>query len=240
MTGAPLFPIALRLEALPCLVVGGGPVAARKAAALLDCGAAVTVIAPRLSPEMRRLPVRQLVRPYEAGDLAGYRLAVTATGLPEVDRAVFEEGEASGVLVNAADDAEGCRFFLPSLLRRGPVTVAVSTAGTSPYLATWLRRRLEVELGPELEEVADILALARRHLKEAGRSTQAADWGRLLDEDFVALVADGRGNEARARLESWLAEELAPEAGPLSSMTAPAGGGAVPGRARLRRGRGRR
>lgn len=211
-TGA-VFPIALRLEAVPCLVVGGGPVAARKAGALLECDAAVTAIAPHFSPEMRRLPVQRIARRFRSGDLDGYRLVITATGLPAVDRAVFEEGEESGILVNAADDLEACRFFLPSLLRRGPVTVAVSTSGTSPYLASFLRRRLERELGPELEEVAGILSLARQRLKDLGRPTQSADWGSLLDEDLVRLVAAGRGTEAHQRMERWLADELARPAG---------------------------
>lgn len=209
MTVGAVFPIALRLESVPCLVVGGGPVAARKAASLVECGADVTAIAPEFSPEMQRLPVRRLARRYERGDVDGFRLVITATGVAEVDRAVYEEGEEAGVFVNAADDVEACHFFLPALLRRGPVTVAVSTAGTSPYLASFLRGRLEEGIGPEVGEVADMLATARHRLKAAGRSTQSADWGALLDEDLVRLVGAGRLPEARERIERWLAVELA-------------------------------
>lgn len=215
MTSAPLYPIVLRLESVPCLVVGGGRVAARKAAGLLECGAELTAVAPEFSPEMERLPLRRLARPYARGDLAGFRLVLTATGLPSVDRAVFEEGEELGVLVNAADDVEGCRFFLPALLRRGPVTVAVSTGGTSPHLASWLRDRLGDGIGPELGAVAELLANARRRLKEAGRSTQLADWESLLDDDLVRLVTAGQLGEVQERTQRWVSRELA---------VAPAGG----------------
>jgi len=205
---AHLYPIALRVEGLACLVVGAGHVAARKAASLLECGARVTVIAPEVCAEIEEFNVALIRRPYEPGDAANYRLVVTATGVAEVDRAVFEDAEKAGVLVNAADNPEVCRFILPSVLRRGPVSIAVSTGGASPYLAVWLRRRIGEVVGPEFETVAAFLGEARQTLRRAGRSSQIADWSSLLDEDLVLLVAAGRLEEAGDRVNAWLGNEL--------------------------------
>jgi precorrin-2 dehydrogenase/sirohydrochlorin ferrochelatase len=204
----PVYPVALRLEGVPCLVVGAGHVAVRKVTSLIECDAKVTVIAPRMCPEMERLRATLLPREYEAGDAEHYRLVITATGLPEVDRAVFRDCELAGVLVNAADDVEACRFFVPSVLRRGPVTVAVSTAGTSPFLAGWIRRRIAEVVGPEFATVAAILGDARQALRRAGRSTETADWSSLVDEKLISTVAAGRDHEARQRVATWLAGEL--------------------------------
>jgi precorrin-2 dehydrogenase/sirohydrochlorin ferrochelatase len=203
-----LLPISLRVKGLPCLVVGGGRVAARKVASLLECGAEVTVIAPEICAEIDQLSSRQIRRAYREGDAERYRLVITATGRPDVDRAVFRDGEATGVLVNAADDPDACRFYLPSLFRRGPVTIAVSTAGTSPFLAKWLGRRLAQVVGPEFAGVAVLLESARRELKRAGCPTESADWGSLLDDGLVTAVAAGRDVEARDRVKTWLEREL--------------------------------
>jgi len=205
---APLYPVALRLDGVPCLVVGGGRVAARKVEALLECGADVTVIAPEAIAELEQLPIRRIRRRYEPGDAARFRFVIAATGVVEVDRAAFLDSENAGVPVNAADDLEACRFLVPSVLRRGPVTVAVSTGGTSPFLAVWLRRRIAEVVGPEIAAVAALVGAVRRELKDAGHSTEAADWSSLINEDLVHVVAAGREDEARRRADNWLESEL--------------------------------
>ena len=115
--------------------------AARKVGGLLRCGARVTVIAPAFCDAMTQLtPLTLERRPYAPGDAAGYRLVVTATGIPAVDGAVYADAEAAGVWVNSADDVAHCTFILPSVHRDGPVSVAVSTGGTSPALAALAAR----------------------------------------------------------------------------------------------------
>ena len=143
-TSGPLFPVGLVVAGRRCLVVGGGRIAARKVAQLVACGADVTVVAPDVVPLAGR-PARGRRRSAAAtgaGEAAGYRLVITATGDPAVDQAVFDDAEAAGVWVNAADDPARCSFTLPAVTRQGPVTVAVATDGTSPALAAWLRDRL--------------------------------------------------------------------------------------------------
>src|ERR1017187_4666835 len=143
------YPVSLNLTGRACLVVGAGPVAARKARGLLAAGSLVTVIAPEVGDAMAALSALTIVRrAYAPGDAAAYRLVVTATGHPEVDTAVFSDAEAAGVWVNSADDPDNCSFILPSVHRDGPVTLAVSTAGSSPALSAWLRDPVAEEFGP--------------------------------------------------------------------------------------------
>ena len=145
----PLYPINLRLQGRRCLVVGGGTVALSKVLGLLEAGADVTVVAPEINDEIASLEgVVVQRRTYRHGDLDGYRIAIAATGDLEVNRAVFLEGEATGVWVNAADDPENCTFTLPGRIRRGPLLVTFATGGNSPALASWLRRRYTDEFGP--------------------------------------------------------------------------------------------
>jgi siroheme synthase-like protein len=195
--------VSLVVEGRPCLVVGGGPVAARKAAGLAEAGAAVTVVAPHLAPETEALAadVTLVRRAYVAGEAAGYRLVVTATGIAEVDRAVAADAEAAGVWVNSADDAAHCTFLLPSVHRDGPVSVAVSTGGSSPSLAAWLRRRLAEAAGPGLGDLATLLDDVRRSRRARAPQSAPIDWRSVLDGPVPGLVAQGRLDEARALLE---------------------------------------
>ena len=130
---APLYPVNLVVAGRRCLVVGGGPVAAQKARELAACGAEVHVVAPRIDPETAAIDgVICHTRPYEPGEVTGYRLAITATDDPAVNRQVFLEGEDAGVWVNSADDPANCAFTLPSRVRQGPLLVTFATGGNSP------------------------------------------------------------------------------------------------------------
>lgn len=211
MTSA-VYPVGLVVRDRPCLVVGGGRVAGRKIASLLACGAAVTVVAPEAHEALGLLaasgaiaaiegaPLDVQLRPYRAGEAAGYRLVVTATGIAEVDAEVHRDAEEAGVWVNSADDPERCTFVLPAVWRQGPVSVAVSSDGTSPALSGWLRSRLAETLGPEVATLAELLGEARRAVQAQGRSTEEVDWRGLLDGPLPGLVRQGRLDEARVLL----------------------------------------
>jgi siroheme synthase-like protein len=190
---------------MPCLVVGGGPVAARKVAGLRSCGAEVTVVAPSVVADLVAGPGLTVhLRPYRRGEARDYRLVVTATGVPEVDRAVATDAEAGGVWVNSADDIGNCTFILPAVHRDGPVTVAVSTAGTSPALAGWLRDRVAAALAPTVGTLAQLLAEARAELQAGGASTESVAWRPILDGPVPALVATGDTAGARRQLRAEL------------------------------------
>jgi siroheme synthase-like protein len=198
---ATFYPVSLDVSGRPCLVVGGGSVAARKARGLLSCGGEVTVVASEVGPEME--PLRELLagieeRPYASGDAAGYRLVVSATGDPEVDGAVYADADAAGVWVNSADDRAHSSFILPAVHREGAVTVAVSTGGLSPALASWYRSRLADSGGEWVSTLASLLAEGRQRLVATGRRTDSVDWAALLDGPLPALVQQGELDNARA------------------------------------------
>jgi len=201
----PLYPANLVVEGRPCLVVGGGPVAARKAEGLLACGAEVHVVAERVGPEVRALAgVTWEERSYQLGEAAGYRLVVAATDAGDVNAAVYADAEAAAVWVNSADDPAHCSFTLPSVVRRGSLMVTVSTGGRSPALASWLKARLASELGPEYEVLLDLLATEREAVRAAGRSTEELDWQKALDSDMLDLIREGHVAHARERLQACL------------------------------------
>lgn len=197
------YPVLLDLVGQRCLVVGAGPVGARRAGGLLGAGARVTMVAPEISAKATTLgPDANLVierRTYRVGEVAGYRLAITATGQPDVDATVVADADAAGVLVASADQATPGTVRLPAVLRDGPVVVAVSTGASSPALARWLRDRLARSVPVDVGTVATLVAETRRELQGAGQPTEALRWGEVLDQ-VVPLVEAGRIDEARATL----------------------------------------
>ena len=199
------YPVNLVLDGRRCLVVGGGKIALRKVEGLLACGGRVTVVAPRITAELRTLGEVMIdERPWRPEDLDGMWLVIAATDVPEVNRAVYDAGQRAGVWVNGADDPANCSFTLPSVVRRGDLQIAVSTGGRSPALATWLRRRLEDEIGPEYEVRLELLATERDGLKAAGVSTEGLDWRSALDSDMLDLIRTGDLAHARERLQTCL------------------------------------
>jgi precorrin-2 dehydrogenase/sirohydrochlorin ferrochelatase len=200
----PLYPVHLVLAGRRCLVVGGGRVAAQKVRGLLDAGAEVTVVAPEVDPGIVATGVEVERRPYRSPEAGGYRLVVAATGDPEVNQAVFDDAEAAGVWVNSADDPQRCSFILPARVRRGRLTVTVSTGGHSPALSSWLRERLEEQLGPEYDQLIGLLADVRSEVRSSGRGTESFDWRAALDSGILDLTRAGRLEEAKERLRACL------------------------------------
>lgn len=204
-SGEPLYPVNLVLRGRSVLVVGAGRVAARKIEELLRCGAVVHVVATRVSDAVRALPgITWEERPFQAGDVDGRWLAVTATDVPAVNRAVREAGDAAHLWVNAADDPANCTATLPARLRRGDLLVAVSTSSRAPAVAGWVRAQLEAQIGPEYGEVVDLVAEARGALHAQGRRTEGLDWQTALDSGILDLVRAGRRADAREVLQECL------------------------------------
>ncbi|MBB5055677.1 precorrin-2 dehydrogenase/sirohydrochlorin ferrochelatase [Granulicella aggregans] len=147
-----LFPIFLKLTGRRCLVIGAGNLAESKIESLRAANANVTVIAPDARPRILDLAVGGDItlhqRPYEPGDLTTqkYFLVVTATNVPAVNRAVYQEAIANEIMVNAVDDPPFCDFYFPSVVRRGDLQIAISTAGSSPALAQRLRKEINAQL----------------------------------------------------------------------------------------------
>jgi len=176
-----VFPVSLDLANRPVLLVGAGKIALRKAGQLLDAGATIVVIAPEVHPGFEALPVSIQRRVFAAGDTAGFRLIVTATGNSVVDQQIFDEAEASGIWVNSADDPARCSFILPAIHRQGPISIAVSTGGASPAMASWLRAEIASLVGPEFAELVDELSGERAEIKATGASTEDIDWRPIIE-----------------------------------------------------------
>lgn len=193
------FPVNLNLVGRSVLVVGGGRIALRKVEQLMAAGADnVTVLAPEIVPEFDMVPVSLVRREYATGDVLAHRLVITATGNTAVDQQIFDECEAAGIWVNSADDPERCSFTLPASFRRGPLMVTVSTGGASPALSSWLRARLEEQIGPEFADITAALALERAKVHAEGRSTEDVDW-RPIIERVVAELTTASQSEAASR-----------------------------------------
>jgi siroheme synthase-like protein len=171
------YPIMLDVSGVRVLVVGGGRVALRKIEGLLASGAHVTVVAPDVAEAIRSLPVEVVDRPYQNSDLDNVRLVITATDNPAVNAAVAAGATHHGIWVNSADDPANCTFTLPAVARDGPVTVAVSTGGASPALASHLRAEFQSRLGEVgAAEAAATLAAQRAAMHTEGTSTESIDW----------------------------------------------------------------
>lgn len=198
------YPVNLHLAGQRCLVVGGGPVAARKIEGLLTAGADVYVVAIRAGDEVRALGVPVHERPYEAQDLTGCCLAISATGDPAVDSSVYRDGTSAGVLVNSADDPAHCHFTLPAVARRGDLQITVSSGGRSPAMASWLRDELAGQIGPAHLELLEILAAEREALRSRGIGTENLDWRGALESGMLEDIGNGRVEAAKERLRACL------------------------------------
>lgn len=209
------YPINLvKLEQKRCIVVGGGDVARRKVESLLDAGAQqVVVISPRLGDGLaqlrRRKRIHHLARAYRPGDLKGAFLVIATTDDAAVNRAVSQEAEAEGILVNVADDPDHCNFIVPSTLRRGDLVIGLSTGGQSPALAASLRRQLERDFGPEHSAFLELAGgLRGRVARDLPAGARARFWYDLAGSDALALLRDGRDGEAQRLAEELLATHL--------------------------------
>ena len=191
------YPALLDLRDRLVVLVGGGRVAARKAASLLDCGARLRLVAPEICAEIKALlpegGIEHRAREFEPGDLQGAVLAVSATDHESVNRQVAEEAEKRGMFVNVVDVPWLCSFIVPAVVRRDALVLAVSTSGASPAAARKVRQGLEREFGPEWGPYLRIMAAARRWVIDRGRPSgeNKLVFTRLADSPLLQKVAAG-------------------------------------------------
>ena len=215
------FPLFFDLRSQKVLIVGGGEVALRKAALLARAGAAITLVAPRLVPELEaRAGAGDLTvvrREFVPADLAGVRLAIVATGRRAANRWIASLCEAGAIPVNVVDDREASRVIVPAIVDRDPVLIAISSGGASPVLARRWRERLEALIPARIGELAlwlrSLRPASRRRLR--GTAERRRYFERLIDgpaaERFVA--GDVRGAERLARQLLAAGGAAAPAAG---------------------------
>lgn len=180
------YPVFLDIRDKHCVIVGGGEVALRKAERLLDCGAKVSVISPKLSPEFAALKDKKLISHIAteySGDLIDKAaLIIGATDDEKINANISNDARVKGIPVNIVDDPQKCDFILPSIVQRGDLEIAIGTGGKSPALARYLREELEKQYDKEYEIFLNILGNLRKKMgKNAGIGK---DW-------FTSLMAVG-------------------------------------------------
>lgn len=166
-----MFPIFLKLEQRPCLVVGAGTIAAPKIESLLRAGGIVTVVAPEASAELAAAAAMQhfhwRAKEFEPADLDGAFLVIAATDRQPVNHHVAELARARNILCNSVDDPPDCDFFYPSVVRRNDLQIAISTAGKSPALAQRLRAEIDALLDEDAGQWLDALGETRQKILNA-------------------------------------------------------------------------
>ena len=203
------YPIFLNISGKRCVVVGGGQVSLRKVKALLEHRASVEVISPDACPELNKLAedgeISVLPRSYRAGDLEDAFIVIAATSDRDTNLEVAQEAQRKAVLVNVVDDQENSDFIAPSYVRRGDITIAVSTAGRSPALARKIRTRLEKDFGDEYASLARLIGEVRVEIKRQRIKVNGDGWQEALDLDLlIKLLREGDKEKAKTVLVSGL------------------------------------
>jgi len=203
-----LYPIFLRLDGKECLVVGGGQVAERKIANLLQAGAGVLVVSPDVTAKIEewagagRLEWRR--RLFQASDLEGRELVFAATDDREINISIAGECRQRKIWVNVADDPAGSDFHVPAVLTRGDIQLAISSGGKSPLLARKIRDRLALIIGPEYGEINGLLGELRQALQtripDPGKRRQVLQ--DLLAEEFWEELVRGEMEKVKERIKN--------------------------------------
>jgi precorrin-2 dehydrogenase/sirohydrochlorin ferrochelatase len=201
----PHYPISIDLNNRRCVVIGGGEVAERKVETLCEFGACVTVVAPDTTPHLAKMAADGAIElvsgTYEPSVLKEAFLVVAATNDRKVNKAVSEDAQKLGILVNVVDDPDLCTFFVPAIIRRGDLVVSISTSGNSPLLARRLRKQIELELGPEYGQLVELMGMLRDEVKKLYDDPIQRNraYERVLDSDVLNLLRQGRRDDAIAR-----------------------------------------
>ena len=200
-------PIFLKVEDRPCLVVGGGKVAARKVSLLMRAGASITTVSPVLGDELRVLleqgAIAHVARDFQDEDIDDCVLVIAATDDEAVNRSVSELANSRRIPVNVVDSPDLCSFIMPSIIDRSPVQIAVSTGGASPVLARLLRSRLESYIPAAYGRLAKLVDEYRQRVKQRFTTIDQRRyfWESILQGNVAELLFAGQDEKARAALE---------------------------------------
>ncbi|PZC48535.1 MAG: precorrin-2 dehydrogenase / sirohydrochlorin ferrochelatase [Chloroflexi bacterium] len=212
----PYFPIFVDVQQRPILVIGGGNVGLEKTTVLLAAEASqLTVISPELVADLQAAAdagrIAHIRRAYAEGDMVGFEMVFIATDDRSANASIRAEGKRRGIWVNAADDPANCDYILPSVVRQGPITIAISTGGGSPAMARRVREELTDYFSEDFIPLAELLAEVRAELRAKGVLPQISQetWQRAIDGNLRALLAQRRIGQAKALLLARLGAPLA-------------------------------
>ena len=212
-------PLFFKLTGQPCLVVGGGEVAARKTATLRQVGGLVTVVSPQLTETLADLSVQHKIewnkKSFTPDDVDGFKLVIGATSNRSVNEQVFQAAQARNIPVNVVDCPELCSFIFPAIIDRSPIVAAISSGGASPVLARLLRIKLEALIPPEYGSLARLAERFRQQVKRAIADVESRRrfWEDALQGDVADLALAGREEEAAIKLEQHLLDNSGKKTG---------------------------
>lgn len=209
-----LYPIHLNISGMKCVVVGGGEVAERKVAALIECDADVVlvgkIITQKLEVMEREGRIKRIPDDYKSDYIEGALLVVGATDRDDVNAAIYADSRARNILVNIVDNPEKCQFIVPSQVRRGDLLISISTGGKSPALARRLRESLEEQYGSEYQVLLDIMGRLRSKITARGASSKVNRkiFESVLDTDILRYIREDDWDGIRKTVRDITGEDI--------------------------------
>ena len=206
------YPVHLDINNRNCLVVGGGGVGTRKVKTLLDCGARVTLVSPKVSPQLRDLAASGDIilkeRSYQSDDLSNMFLVIGATDDEKLNKQISSDAVRLNTLCNIADRPEVCNFILPSIVHRDDLVITISTSGKSPALAKKLRKALENQFGKEYGTLLRLMGAIRKKLLQQAHEPEAHKplFEQLLNSDLIGMIQEGEVEKIDSLLLDVLGE----------------------------------
>ncbi|MDY6903446.1 MAG: bifunctional precorrin-2 dehydrogenase/sirohydrochlorin ferrochelatase [Thermodesulfobacteriota bacterium] len=204
------YPICLDIRGRQCLVVGGGGVATRKVASLLDYGAFVTVVAPAVSDALARMAaagrVELVLRGYKSADADDVFLIIGATDDARLNRKIKSDADERNTLCNIADFPEACNFILPSVIQRGDFQLTISTSGQSPAFAKYMRKKLETQFGEAYARMLEVMGAIRNRLLAEAHAPEAHK--PLFEQIIAGGLLEMIENQAIRQINGLLTEIL--------------------------------
>jgi len=208
------YPVCLDVLNERCVVVGGGEVAERKAAGLLECGAKVALVARDLTTTLRAMrdagEIEQIPDDYREEYLEGAFLVIGATDREDVNEQISRDARDRGIPVNIVDVPARCTFIVPSVFRRGDLLVAVSTGGKSPALARRVREEIEERYGPEYGTLLTIMGALRERIiaRGAPSAENRVLFEAVLDSAILRYIREGKGDRVREIIRDLTGEDI--------------------------------
>lgn len=208
------YPVHLNISGMRCVVVGGGEVAERKVARLLECGANVVLVGKTITRNLdamkREGGIDHIPDDYRSDYIEGAFLVIGATDRDEINEEIYSDSKERNILVNIVDDPERCQFIVPSQVRRGDLLISISTGGKSPALARRLRENLEGKYGHEYKILLDIMGRLRGKIIARGSSSEANKivFESVLDTDILRYIREGDWNRVRKTVRDLTGEDI--------------------------------
>jgi precorrin-2 dehydrogenase/sirohydrochlorin ferrochelatase len=214
-----MFPIYLRrLDERHTILIGGNFEAEEKVKQLLERNARLTVISPHLTEKMQRWAGQNrfewIPRTYQQGDLEGAFMAIVAEYKGDINKKVYQEARERDILINVMDDIPHANFAFGSIVKRGPLTISISTSGAAPALSVRLRQRFEKEFGPEYGYFLEFMQKLRKPMAKhhSQFDTRKKLWYELVDSKVLSLFKKGKPQEAYNRTAEIVGEAVVADA----------------------------